>query len=1158
MCLNVNGMLAEKLECENGVRQCVQQYDFVFISEAWTNESSSVDIEGFKSYCKHRKRRKRAKRDSGGVVAYVKEEYVNRVHEEEWDYEDGLCFELDKAFFGLKEDIFVLCVYMKPNASSRECINVDVDCYDVLEEKLADVSDRGGVIVMGDMNARTGEKEECVIDRENDCVCESRSEVQIMQHSPVDSVISVNDLDIAGMSVERKNADRGTNEYGSRLLNVCQCADLLMLNGRAHKDRGVGRKTFFSHRGESAIDYIMCSKAVVRNVVDFEIHEPNVFSDHVVVSCTISMCCESREERVSELSERKTCTQAKWRKERKDDYVANIGTNEVKCRVNELSELISRNADTNVLERSVCELSEILVTAGSSHVKTVSREGGGRAKSRGREKVGWYDEEVGLQHMRFKEAEKRFFDEGSDESRIIMCMERNKYRKMCRQKRGDFNRLESIRLVELSKKEPNKFWKEIRPKSKNAGLPECDFYSHFKVLAERESTVDARGREEIEESLLDDVERYEEIIDEPLTMDELESNIRELKTDKSAGQDNVLNEFIVNAPVSVRLLILAIFNNILNLEYFPECWAKGGIVPIHKSGDKNVANNYRGITLLSCLGKLFTRVMNNRMTKWVDRYGKVNETQFGFRKGKGTSDCLFILHGLIELLFAKGVKLYCCFIDYQKAYDYLDRAALWSKLLKSGMSSKSIRLFKNMYSKMRLGIKGDNDRYFTSACGLLQGETTSPLFFSLFVNDIETYLSDELTGTRVRDILLKILKFADDMCIISETREGLQSGLDDLARYCSKWGTIVNIMKTKIVVFRRGGRLAQNDRWFFEGREIEVVSVFKYLGCYISSGGSFAKCIQELTYSARRSLFALKKYFVRNPEILPCLKIQLFNTIVAPILNYGSEVWGLRAAEPIEKFHRSFLKSVLRVKNSTPNCFVYGELGVYPLYIERYGRVMSFWVKIIKSRNDEKSLIYKIYSELFDLTVTNPGEVTWASRVRDVLNRCGMGNYWRAQHVDNKSEFLSIFKRRLKDIYLQEWNADVQDTSSGRLFQHIKTEFRYEPYLDKLEKSLRTAVTKFRLSSHALFIERGRWSKPRMIPRNERLCAVCGVIEDEYHCLVMCPRYENERRNRLPETLRERPCMEQLIHFFNVKNERQLRNLGILCLSVMIEHKNYV
>ena len=83
------------------------------------------------------------------------------------------------------------------------------------------------------------------------------------------------------------------------------------------------------------------------------------------------------------------------------------------------------------------------------------------------------------------------------------------------------------------------------------------------------------------------------------------------------------------------------------------------------------------------------------------------------------------------------------------------------------------------------------------------------------------------------------------MCLISETREGLQAGLDDLAKYCSKWGTTVNIMKTKIVVFRKGGKLAQNDRWFFEGREVEVVAFFKYLGCYLSSGGSFSKCVSN-------------------------------------------------------------------------------------------------------------------------------------------------------------------------------------------------------------------------------------------------------------------------------------------------------------------------
>ena len=369
---------------------------------------------------------------------------------------------------------------------------------------------------------------------------------------------------------------------------------------------------------------------------------------------------------------------------------------------------------------------------------------------------------------------------------------------------------------------------------------------------------------------------------------------------------------------------------------------------------------------------------------------------------------------IVFLLLEKGINLYVCFIDYQKAYDYLDRAALWSKLLKAGMSSKSIRLFRNMYAKMRLGIKGD-DRSFKSDLGLLQGETCSPLFFSLFVNDIETSLTGNLTGVTLRGIILKILKFADDMCLVSETREGLQQGLDDLARYCSKWGTIVNIIKTKIVVFRKGGQLGQADRWFFEGREVNVVSFFKYLGCYFTPGGSYAKCIQELTNSARRALFSLKRYFVKNPETLPCIQIQLFNTMVTPILNYGCEVWGLRKADPIERFHRSFLRTVLRVKNSTPNCFVYGELGVYPLYIERCVRVLSFWVKIINCDKKEKYLMYKVYQELYDLTISKPAVVTWASRVKDELFKCGMGYVWEAQEVTNKSEFLTMFKRRLLD-----------------------------------------------------------------------------------------------------------------------------------------------
>ena len=97
------------------------------------------------------------------------------------------------------------------------------------------------------------------------------------------------------------------------------------------------------------------------------------------------------------------------------------------------------------------------------------------------------------------------------------------------------------------------------------------------------------------------------------------------------------------------------------------------------------------------MGKLFTRIINDRLSAWAENNGILSETQLGFRRGRGTVDCLYILNGLVQLMLSKGKKLYCCFVDYEKAFDYIDRAALWSKLLKSNTSSKMIRLLKNMY-----------------------------------------------------------------------------------------------------------------------------------------------------------------------------------------------------------------------------------------------------------------------------------------------------------------------------------------------------------------------------------------------------------------------------------------------------------------------------
>ena len=710
----------------------------------------------------------------------------------------------------------------------------------------------------------------------------------------------------------------------------------------------------------------------------------------------------------------------------------------------------------------------------------------------------------------------------------------------------------------LSKSNPKLFWKNVKS-GKHKGRPpdNCDFFTHFKNLAGRASNISDEGRDEINLINQEIIDTFILELDKEITIEELNDTISKLKLEKSAGLDLLVNEFFIYAPNHVRKVMLRIFNKALELEYYPTVWAKGNIVPIFKSGDKYDTNNYRGITLLSCIGKLFTRIINDRLSVWAEKNGIISEAQLGFRKGRGTVDCLFILHGLIELMIAKGKKLYCCFVDYEKAFDYIDRAALWSKLLKEKLSSKIIRILKNMYSKIELTVKGDN-RFFESSCGLLQGESTSPILFSLYVNDLENSMNEDWCGTKIQEAVIKLLMFADDTAIFSETREGLQNAINNLDEYCLKWGITVNVRKTKIVVFRKQGRLSATDRWFYRGNEIELVPFFKYLGCSLSSSGSFNINTQELVKSARRALFALKVFFAKYDELSPSLQLMFFNSMVRPILFYGCEVWGICAADPIEVFYREFLKYVLRVKTSTPNNYVYGELGVYPLLIDRKLRVLKYWAKIINPGNLKGELVRLIYKEMYQLSVTNPGKVTWATLVRDTLYNLDLGVYWENQAISEDNFFIALARRRLQDKYLTKWTSDIIDSTDGRLFKYIKLSFCYEPYLDNVHnRALRNAITRIRLSSHRYKIESGRWGR-NSIPRGERKCEICNVIESEYHVLIECPRFVNERKDRLPTCLVENPSEEEFLRVLGSSEVHVQTMLGLLCLNVEKEYLKYV
>ena len=282
--------------------------------------------------------------------------------------------------------------------------------------------------------------------------------------------------------------------------------------------------------------------------------------------------------------------------------------------------------------------------------------------------------------------------------------------------------------------------------------------------------------------------------------------------------------------------------------HFPKSWTEGVIIPIHKKGNKGAVDNYRGITLLSVFGILFTRVLNNCLTFWAESYGLLIEEQGGFREKRSTIDNIFVLHSLINLVTEKGDKVYTAFVDFRKAFDYVNRVCLWSKLITSGIRGNILNIIRSMYNEVKSKVKymGDTSETFESFLGVRQGVSLSPVLFCMFFNDLKYCLESKgVEGVTVGDLKLCLILYADDSTLISANREGLQDSLDCLYDYCTKWGLFVNVDKTKIVIFRKGGVLSHNDFSFYGDTNLEIVDVINYLGLNLSYTGKFS-CIKEI------------------------------------------------------------------------------------------------------------------------------------------------------------------------------------------------------------------------------------------------------------------------------------------------------------------------
>ena len=1126
----------------------IDDFDLICLTESKLDNFDTVNIPGYTCF---QKNRKIFKHKSGGVALLVKDKYKNKVKILEGTCNSVLWFSL-KVGCTNNECLFGI-VYIPPEGS---CYS-DVTIFDEIEHDLTSLRNAVTyVCLFGDFNSRTKNNPDYV--QLDDIVMEN---VGLEQNIRQD-LLNENVLEELGFTLQRYSQDDKLNNYGNLLLSLCKNNELYIVNGRVGKDRNIGRLTC---KNSSVVDYMLCSPELFSQIHDFEVKEFRMeFSDaHCPISVSICMENEGDPEHMEETASDtvKMPIKARWLENNKQNFINNLSENDIEEVNTEMEGILTNIKETSLesVEQLVEKVNNILLKSAneSGMIKKIQP----KKKDKKKSCKPWFNENCIEKRREFFTAKKRYHQNKTIERQNDLKRASKAYKKELNKQYRIYHKNLHHKLRTLKSSNSKTYWKilnggsESREEIRNLNLEL--FTDHFKSLNSNQDDEDFNIDYE-------NINENNTILNRSFTEEEVLTSIKSLKNNKACGEDNILNEFLKAAASKLLSTYTKLFNIILESGMVPSMWEIGIIKPIFKNkGDPADPDNYRGITILSCFSKLLTSVVNNRLTEFLEDSGALNENQAGFRKGYSTMDHIFTLKSLIDIYLNKNKRIYAAFVDYRKAFDCVSRPALWVKILNHNIDGKVFKLIKNLYDNAKSCVKLNNciSDLFRSCIGVRQGENLSPLLFALFLNDLELYLSEMYKGLpTVSDMIYEHLEtedtvvyiklfallYADDTILLAESKEELQKCLNSMHNYCNLWKLNVNETKTKVLVFSKG-KIRNIPRFYYGDKELDVVFEYTYLGVTMNYNGKFVMAKKRLYDQANKAMFSLLRK--ARSLLLPVdLQLELFHTLVTPIVLYGSEIWGYENLELIEKLHLRFCRILLNVNKSTPLSMLYGELGETPLALKIKHRTIAYWLRIVTGKEDKLSAI--MYKLMFRLDCQNIFKSQWISNVKNILNESGLSYVWLDQeNITNGDWIKEKLKENLHDQYEQTWSTNVYNSSKCLTYRIIKTKLQLEKYLIDLSPNVAKPLCKFRTSNHKLPIEKGRYYN---IERKDRLCLKCNldVVGDEFHYLFVCPFFKDDRKKFIKPYYVNRPNVYKLEQLFNSKNS-ELRKLSQFVKTVM-------
>ena len=546
---------------------------------------------------------------------------------------------------------------------------------------------------------------------------------------------------------------------------------------------------------------------------------------------------------------------------------------------------------------------------------------------------------------------------------------------------------------------------------------------------------------EFDMSLLDEIPQWDmnmSLVTLP-TLEEILGCIKQITSGKAPGSDGIPPDIFKHGGTAIAEELLKLFTQIWKEGGVPQDFKDADIVHLYKNkGDIKCCDNHRGISLLCIAGKLFARLLLNRLFKHADDIGVVPESQCGFRPGRGTNDMNFALRQIQEKCRLYGEDLYLLFIDLTKAFDTVNRQGLWEILNKIGCPPLFVDLIRSFHDGMQVTVREGSDRSqpFGVTSGTKQGCVLAPTLFSIFFSVmLHVAFKDATDGvviksrfdrslcslksshfnapSKVKLFTIRDLLFADDCALAALSQEALQRLCDCFASAARRFGLTISIKKTETLYQPAPGNLYVPPAISIDEKLLNAVDNFKYLGSIVSNDATFDEEITARIAKATAAFGRLSKRLWTNCGIKLNTKICVYKAAVLTSLLYGCETWTLtkKQVKRLEKFHQTTLRKIARIKwfHKVTNYDVLSRCSISSLQ-SMIDKARLRWTGHVVRMKDDRIPKALLYGRLSTGIPKRGNHNTYLNSVKSTLRECGISSIHLEELASDRAKWRHTVK----------------------------------------------------------------------------------------------------------------------------------------------------